>query len=59
MTLEITSGSRRAHKKQTNKQKPCYYKVTEALIQNQMSNPLLFILWGEGLGGWGKSVQVS
>lgn len=54
MALEITSGSRRAHK--TNKKK--YYKVTEALIKNQMSNPQLSILWGEGLVG-GESVQVS
>lgn len=57
MSLEITSGSRRAHK---NKQKNHYYKVTEALTQNQVSNPQLFILWGEGLvGGRGESVQVS
>lgn len=38
------------HIKQTKKK---YYKVTEALIKNQMSNPQLSILWGEGLVGGG------
>lgn len=48
MALEITSGSRRAHK---TKQKTHYYKITKALIKNQMSNPQLFIFVERGLGG--------
>lgn len=45
MALEITSSGRRAHK--TNKK--YHYKVTKALIKDQMSYPPQLFILGEGV----------
>lgn len=57
MALEITSGSRRAHK---TKQKTHYYKITKALIKKPDVKSSALYFCGERTWGTGREpVQVN